>query len=134
MLCCAVLLVSVQVSVEFMSPCGSLLLRCSGSSLSSPGWLAAWSDWTKAAAAPTETDAEGADSAAAAAAEGDLSSVEDGDDDLALGGGSSSSSKAALSVLLRQLKEGQQVRLAKRTSLAWMAGGVCRLGGPHLPQ
>lgn len=101
----------VQVSVEFVSPCGSLLLRCAGSSLASPGWLAAWADWSKATAS-TDT--------AAAAGEGeggDLSGADDGaatDDDLlaATGGGSSKAGKAALSQLLQQLQEGQQVLLA----------------------
>lgn len=103
----------VQVSVEFVSPCGSLLLRCAGSSLASPGWLAAWADWSKATAS-TDT------AAAAAAGEGeggDLSGADDGaatddDDLLAATGGSSKAGKAALSQLLQQLQEGQQVLLA----------------------
>lgn len=102
----------VQVSVEFVSPCGSLLLRCAGSSLASPGWLAAWADWSKATAAT--------DTAAAAAGEADgadLSGADDGaatdeDDLLTATGGSSKAGKAALSQLLQQLQEGQQVLLA----------------------
>jgi DNA topoisomerase-1 len=99
------------VSVEFVSPCGSLLLRCAGSSLASPGWLAAWADWSKATAA---TDA----AAAAAAGEGeggDDGAATDDDDLLAVtggGGAGSKAGKAALSQLLQQLQEGQQVLLA----------------------
>jgi hypothetical protein len=50
-LCCAVLMLVEQVPSS-CDPGGGLLLGCSGSTLSSPGWLAAWSDWVKAAAAP----------------------------------------------------------------------------------
>lgn len=105
-----------QVSVEFVSPCGTLLLRCSGSTLVAPGWLAAWSDWHKVgagAAAGVDDDAsDGGDSEGVTGA-----STDDEDDDLTAvvagngGKAGSSISKAALSQLLQQLQEGQRVLL-----------------------
>lgn len=101
----------LQVSAEFVSPCGRLLLRCSGSSLASPGWLAAWADWSKVplSSSSAAAEADTNDSADAAAAAGDGVTTDD-DDIMTLAGGKAG--KAALSQLLQQLQEGQQVLLA----------------------
>lgn len=99
---------AAQVSAEFVSPCGTLLLRCTGSSLAAPGWLAAWADWDRrAATAGADTDAD-TDAGEAAAAAG-VSSTDEDDDITAAGG----SGKAALSQVLQQLQEGQQVLLSR---------------------
>jgi DNA topoisomerase-1 len=101
----------LQVSVEFVSPCGSLLLRCSGSSLASPGWLAAWSDWNRITAVtdPADSEQTAAAGGATPGAEDD-SSVTDDDDVMAVAAGGKAG-KAALSQLLQRLSDGQQVLL-----------------------
>jgi DNA topoisomerase-1 len=103
------LLLLLQVSAEFVSPCNTLLLRCSGSTLVSPGWQAVWADWSKVtaaagpeAAAAAEEEEEGDRDTADAAAGTDG----DSDDVMTVG------DKAVLSQLLQQLQEGQQVLLA----------------------
>jgi DNA topoisomerase-1 len=97
----------LQVSVEFVSPCGSLLLRCSGSTLVFPGWQAVWADWSKiAAAAGPEAAAAAEDEEQQEAAEAAAGTDDDADDVMTVG------DKAVLSRLLQELQEGQQVLLA----------------------
>jgi hypothetical protein len=89
--------------VELLSPCSSLLLRSTGSSLAFPGYLAAWQGIGSSSSSSADSPA-----AAAAAAAGELSEVED-DDVAALAGPKGS----ALSKVLQQLQEGQLVALMK---------------------
>jgi hypothetical protein len=108
------------VTVELQSPCSTLLLRSTGSSLAFPGYLAAWKG--------IGSSSSSADSAAAAgsAAAGDLSEVED-DDVAALAGPKGS----ALSRVLQQLQEGQLVALTKVQDCGVVVC-CCRLSMCHL--
>jgi hypothetical protein len=101
----------LQVTVELQSPCSSLLLRSTGSSLAFPGYLAAWqtidsSSSSNGLAAATAAE-DGSDNEAAAV--GEFSDAEDVDDVAALVG----SKGSALSRVLQQLQQGQQVALLK---------------------
>jgi hypothetical protein len=95
-------LLGLQVTVELQSPCSTLLLRSTGSSLAFPGYLAAWDGIGSSSSSSADS---AADSAAAA---GEVSEVED-DDVAALAGPKGS----ALSKVLQQLQEGQLVALTK---------------------
>jgi hypothetical protein len=99
---CCCCLRGLQVTVELQSPCSTLLLRSTGSSLAFPGYLAAWNG----IASSSSSSADSATDSAAAA--GEASEVED-DDVAALAGPKGS----ALSRVLQQLQEGQLVALTK---------------------
>jgi len=115
----------LQVTVELVSPCNSLLLRCSGSSLAFPGYQGVWLSSGPSAAEQPEIRELEADGVAG-------SDTEDGAGSSDESGSSGSSSGSVISRLLSKLHIGQkvpllQVRFYVKIKRPWTPGkkGFC---------